>query len=68
MEVFLDGERCGAGVFGEGVHGWRKVGGRVRVRGGVEGVGSTVAVVATSERAGEEGWEVWVDDAGVVGC
>lgn len=75
VEVWLDGVRCGEGV--ELVGGekeeeeeeWVRVGAEVQVAGGEGGgEGSTIAVVVTSQAAGEEGWEVWIDDVGVVGC
>lgn len=68
VEVFLDGAKCGTAVLGKAEEGWVRVGGRVRVKGGEMGMGSTIAIVATSETAGLEGWEIWVDDVGVVSC
>ena len=68
VEVFLDGVSCGAAQLGVGEGGWKRVGSKVKVAGGVSGMGSTLAVVATSQSAGQEGWEVWVDDVGVVSC
>lgn len=68
VEVFLDGVSCGTMAFDGSVRGYRRVGGSVGVIGGVAGMGSTIAIVATSESAGEEGWEVWIDDVGVSSC
>ncbi|OSS46552.1 hypothetical protein B5807_08545 [Epicoccum nigrum] len=68
VEVFLDGVSCGRGEVRGGEEGWARVGGRVRVEGEGEGEGRTVGVVVASEGAGDGGWEVWVDDVGVVGC
>lgn len=68
--VWLDGVGCGKVEVAGGQEGWVRVGGRVKVGGaeGGGGQGSTVSVVVGSEKAGEGGWEVWVDDVGVVGC
>ncbi|XPS68345.1 hypothetical protein M3J09_000635 [Ascochyta lentis] len=71
VDVFLDGVVCGSRVVSAGKgeeEGWVRVGGEVTVTGGVEGEGSTFVVVASSQGAGKDGWEVWVDDAGVGGC
>ncbi|KAF2623438.1 hypothetical protein BU25DRAFT_424943 [Macroventuria anomochaeta] len=68
IEVILDGVSCGASQFNVGEDGWKKVGGKVKVIGGVPETGSTLAIVVTSKSAGDEGWEVWVDDVGVVSC
>ena len=68
VEVFLDGVSCGQTTLGVGDPQWKRVGSRVRVTGTGNGMGSTIAIVATSGSAGEEGWEVWVDDVGVVSC
>ncbi|KAF3005006.1 hypothetical protein E8E13_008710 [Curvularia kusanoi] len=69
VEVWLDGVRCGVEVeLGAGEEEWVRVGGEVEVLGGVDGTGSSVAVVVSGEGSGEEGWEVWIDDLGVVGC
>jgi hypothetical protein len=64
VEVFLDGVTCG-GVGWFGSNGWEKVGGQVQV----QGDSHTLAVVASSDGAGEDGWSVWIDDVWVgVGC
>lgn len=68
IEVFLDGVSCGKTTLGVGKEEWKRVGSQVRVNGTGNGMGSTIAIVATSESAGDEGWEVWVDDVGVVSC
>ena len=68
VEVFLDGVSCGQTTLGVGDPQWKRIGSRVKVTGTGNGMGSTIAIVATSESAGEEGWEVWVDDVGVVSC
>ena len=65
VEVWFGGVRCGRGEIRGGEEGWRWVGGRVGVK---EGGGSTMVVTVGSEGAGQGGWEVWVDDVGVVGC
>lgn len=59
VEVFLDEVSCGVGILG-GQEGWVRVGGEVEVQGAVGG--STFAVAFGSEVAGDDGWEVWVDD------
>ena len=64
----MDGVSCGVGVLGARADGWAWVGGLVVVSGGADaggvygGAGSTLAVVLGSEGAGEDGWEVWVDE------
>ena len=68
VEVFLDGVSCGVVQLGVGDGGWKRVGSKVKVNGTGNGMGSTIAVVATSMSAGEDGWEVWIDDVGAVGC
>lgn len=69
VEVFLDGVSCGTGQIGVGELGWKRIGSKASVVGIGNGVvGSTIAVVATSKRAGDEGWEIWFDDVGVVSC
>jgi hypothetical protein len=68
IEVFLDEVSCGKTTLGVGREEWKRVGSQVRVNGTGDGMGSTIAIVATSESAGDEGWEVWVDDVGVVSC
>lgn len=69
IEVFLDGISCGAGQLGVAEQGWKRVGGKVKVVGTGNGMpGSTIAVVVTSKIAGDEGWELWLDDVGVVSC
>ncbi|KAH6637464.1 hypothetical protein C7974DRAFT_141735 [Boeremia exigua] len=68
IEVFLDGVSCGTAQLGTGERRWERVGSRVRVGGNATGMGSTIAVVATSKAAGDDGWDLWVDDVGVVGC
>ncbi|KAJ4984787.1 hypothetical protein SVAN01_09745 [Stagonosporopsis vannaccii] len=69
VEVFLDGLSCGAGQLGVGEQGWKRVGGKIKAVGAGNGmVGSTIAVVATSKSAGDEGWEIWFDDVGVASC
>ncbi|KAJ8113257.1 hypothetical protein OPT61_g4576 [Boeremia exigua] len=68
VEVFLDGVRCGKTVMGVGGPQWTRVGSRVRVNRTGNGMGSTLAIVATSQSAGDDGWEIWLDDVGVVSC
>ncbi len=68
IEVYLDGARCGATTLGVGDPQWKRVGSKVRANGAGNGMGSTMAIVATSKSAGRNGWEVWVDDVGVVNC
>lgn len=68
VDVFLDGVACGNAILESGEEGWRRVGGSVNVAGGMPGMGSTVAVVLSTMMAGVGGWEVWIDDVGVVEC
>lgn len=69
VEVFLDGVSCGTASLGDGDRRqWVRAGGRVRVQRGEDGIGSTIAIVASSERAGKDGWDIWIDDVGVVSC
>ncbi|KAH7378842.1 hypothetical protein BKA66DRAFT_571625 [Pyrenochaeta sp. MPI-SDFR-AT-0127] len=65
VEIFLDGQTCGIGYLG--TTGWTRIAGKVSVSG--DGAVHTLAVVAISDEASEEGWQFWLDDLSVgVGC
>lgn len=68
VTVFLDGVTCGTAELQVGDEDWKRVGSKVKVRGGAPGMGSTMAVVATSKSAGDDGWDILIDDMGVVSC
>lgn len=65
VEVFLDGHSCGLAYLG--TTGWTRVAGKVNVSG--DGAIHTIAVVAVSDEASEEGWHIWLDNMSVgAGC
>ncbi|KAF1923604.1 uncharacterized protein M421DRAFT_425664 [Didymella exigua CBS 183.55] len=68
VTVFLDGVICGTDELKVGDTSWKRVGSKVKVAGGVPGMGSAMAVVATSKSAGDDGWDISIDDMGVVSC
>lgn len=68
VTVFLDGLTCGTLDMKPGDEDWHRVGSKVKVVGGVSGSGSTMAVVAVSKGAGEDGWDISIDEVGVVSC
>lgn len=68
VTLFLDGVTCGTLELKPGDESWHRVGSQVRVMGGVPGAGSTMAVVAMSKSAGEDGWDIYIDDLGVTSC
>lgn len=68
VTVFLDGITCGTLELKPGDESWHRVGSKVKVVGGVPGVGSAMAVVAMSMSAGEDGWDIYIDDMGLISC
>jgi hypothetical protein len=68
VTVFLDGITCGTLELKPGFESWHRVGSKVKVVGGVPGVGSAMAVVAVSMSAGEDGWDIYIDDMGLISC
>ncbi|KAF3047645.1 hypothetical protein E8E12_011159 [Didymella heteroderae] len=68
VTVFLDGVTCGTLELKPGDDDWHRVGSKVKVVGGVPGAGSTMAVVAMSKGAGDDGWDIYIDDMGVIKC
>lgn len=68
VTVFLDGVTCGTLDLKPRDGDWHRVGSKVKVLGGVPGMGSTMAVVAMSKGAGEDGWDIYIDEMGVLSC
>jgi hypothetical protein len=68
VTVFLDGVTCGTLEMKPGDEGWHRIGSNVKVLGGVPGTGSTMAVVAMSLGAGEDGWDIYMDNMGLISC
>jgi hypothetical protein len=68
VTVFLDGVVCGTAELKAGDEAWKRVGSKVQVLGGVPGAGSTMAVVAASDSAGKDGWDIYIDNMGLISC
>lgn len=68
VTVFLDGVTCGTLEMKPGDESWHRIRSNVKVLGGVPGTGSTMAVVAMSLGAGEDGWDIYMDNMGLISC